>query len=502
MAFRRVFVCLLFCVLFCAKKDFVSVKIVSMESTQGACSNGANLIAYYDRSFLNFDYGKKFFGHFSAEFLCVRQGSVITNIRLFASRSPGLLCLSLIRLCFACALSVCNKCTYTSANKWVRDHRWLFVSRRSKTQLRRLRCTLRRSSTAIVLCVILISGDIHLNPGPTTRSITAFAATPQLRELPAFISLAPTQLQRINTPGDGHCLFHAVSLSLKHLYDLSLPTALIINLVQNELLTHFIEYSSFGFSSENIFQSQVRQYLTYRRYNSAIGDLGPLAVANALAIRIYITDEVSSAVHLRATVNSRLPVGDSQYIILHYHVDHYSGIFIRGLAPVSSMRNSASASPSPIGVHHAPASSTRTFAATSPSPIGLQRAPASSTSTSAATSPSSIGVQRVPASSTRTSAATFPSPISVQLAPASPPLGVSRASTSSPFSDASSSASLGQSQLSWPLSSNDMATNFTVVNLNVQGLLGSGCNNAQHSSGSYAKVDFCYIFAVLQLHQM
>ena len=132
----------------------------------------------------------------------------------------------------------------------------------------------------------------------------------------------------------------------------------------------------------------------------------------------------------------------------------------------------------------------RTSAAMLPSSIGMQRAPASSTRTSDVTFPSPTGVQRAPASSTRTSTTTFLSPIGVQLAPASPPLGLPRASTSSPFSDASSSASLGQSQLSWPLSSNDMATNFTVVNLNVQGLLGSGCNNAQHSNGSYAKVDF------------
>ena len=78
---------------------------------------------------------------------------------------------------------------------------------------------------AMLMCVIVISGDILLNSGPSNGSFAAAAtAALQYKQLPAFDLLTPTMLQRITTPGDGHCLFHAISLSLKYLNDCSLFT--------------------------------------------------------------------------------------------------------------------------------------------------------------------------------------------------------------------------------------------------------------------------------------
>ena len=91
------------------------------------------------------------------------------------ARYPGLLCLSLVRLCLASYELSKHKSssTHTSANRWVKRHRRLFLPRRLTAQLQRLRQTKRCSSTAMFLCVIVISGDIQFNSGPTTRSRAA-----------------------------------------------------------------------------------------------------------------------------------------------------------------------------------------------------------------------------------------------------------------------------------------------------------------------------------------
>ena len=79
------------------------------------------------------------------------------------------------------------------------------------------------------------------------------------------------------------------------------------------------------------------------------------------------------------------------------------------------------------------------------------------------------------------------------------PCAVVRASTSSrPASTSSSplsklsavstSPTATQSLLSWPLSSHNLSSYFTVVNLNVQGLL--SLSGQVTNTGSYAKIDF------------
>ena len=170
----------------------------------------------------------------------------------------------------------------------------------------------------MLLCVIVISGDIQLNPRPTTRNRAAAAVALQFRRLPAFDLLTPTMLQRISTPGDRHCLFHAISLSMKHLHSCSLSTRqTIINLVKSEIRTHTVNYLVFGFKSENSFHTQIDQYIMYRRYDFDIGDLGPLAVANALLIHLYIVDQLTPIIHLRACVSPRFQIDDYCYIIPH-----------------------------------------------------------------------------------------------------------------------------------------------------------------------------------------
>ena len=126
-------------------------------------------------------------------------------------------------------------------------------------------CHSRRKALAwLFTLLLLLSGSVHPNPGP----LEAAAHTPGVQlnlhrhftpacgccsqvcmgcKLPAFASLKAAQLQCISTPSDGHCLFHAVSLSLKHQHHLCMPTELIINLIKQEFSNNSAEYMAFGF---------------------------------------------------------------------------------------------------------------------------------------------------------------------------------------------------------------------------------------------------------------
>ena len=73
----------------------------------------------------------------------------------------------------------------------------------------------------ILFCIsLLISGDIHPNPGPALIS----RSQPALQEC-----LSTAQL--INTPSDGHCLLHAVRISIRYYLNIN------ISLMLNKLLT-------------------------------------------------------------------------------------------------------------------------------------------------------------------------------------------------------------------------------------------------------------------------
>ena len=184
----------------------------------------------------------------------------------------------------------------------------------------------------MLLSVIVVSGNIQLNPGSTTGSSAAAVAVLQFRWLPAFDLLTLTMLQRITTPSDKYCLFQAISLSLKHLHSYSLSiTQTIINLAQSKLWTHSVDYLVFGFKSENSFHTQIHQYLMNRRYDFDIGNLGPLAVANALSIRLYIVDQLIPIIYLHACVSPHSQIDGHCYILLHYHADNYNAVNIVSL---------------------------------------------------------------------------------------------------------------------------------------------------------------------------
>ena len=106
-----------------------------------------------------------------------------------------------------------------------------------------LRCRANRETATFLLSIIILSGNVSVNPGPVTKIAT------QLPSKSSSLGLQPSDLQLVTTPTDGHCLFHATRLSLLHQHNISLSVANIIDAVRSELYTNYAEYTAFGFVS-------------------------------------------------------------------------------------------------------------------------------------------------------------------------------------------------------------------------------------------------------------
>ena len=133
------------------------------------------------------------------------------------------------------------------------------------------------SARVITTDVILLCGDIHLNPGPVAL---------QLKSLPDFFSLTAADLRMIHTLSDGLCLLHATSLSLRHLHGLHISTRHLVDLGSRELHCNATDYLPFGFANVTELQRLTDCYIRQQSYNTLVGDIAPLAIANALCIRI------------------------------------------------------------------------------------------------------------------------------------------------------------------------------------------------------------------------
>jgi hypothetical protein len=165
----------------------------------------------------------------------------------------------------------------------------------------------------VALTLLLLSGNIKSNPGPAS-SISLLQPEDILLPVP--------------TPADGHCLFHALSISLLHQLNIQLSTNHVVNAVRTELLHNMNDYSSFGFNSAAEYLHLVDMYTVNKCYSSAIGDVAPLAAANALAVQVVILDSVSPNIHCCATIDHRATVPSSGTVYIYLRNEHYSGINI------------------------------------------------------------------------------------------------------------------------------------------------------------------------------
>ena len=245
---------------------------------------------------------------------------------------PGLLSYTFVRLAYLLRVSLSwdmsSKDSKATSTVYLKIHRRV-VYKHHRINARHLQLV-SQSCNAIVLSIILLSGDIQLNPSQSTFV---------LNSLPVIDHLQPSDLQLIQTPSDGHCLFHAIHLSLHHKHKLHLPVQFIINATRHELLARSADYIQFGFPNVLDYQRQIDRYLTDKIYNDVIGDLMLMAIANALNVRIIIVDDIIYKINQKTIIIPQSSVPDDKYIIVHLRAEHYSAINFNALKYLSASVN-------------------------------------------------------------------------------------------------------------------------------------------------------------------
>ena len=100
---------------------------------------------------------------------------------------------------------------------------------------------------------------------------------------------------------------------------------------------------SFGYDNINVFHDQVERYIVHNKYNSAIGDLAPMAIANAPSVPIYMLDEMLVSIRIKAFIEPRTNTDANKYIILHLHAENLFRLKIRISHPTLLMSSAPAA---------------------------------------------------------------------------------------------------------------------------------------------------------------
>jgi hypothetical protein len=135
------------------------------------------------------------------------------------------------------------------------------------------------------------------------------------------------KLKMLNTPSDGHCLLHAVSLSYSSQLettltkdDVHLRTRLKATIKAAKYALHFELTESY---SDGMFR-----YFNDKEYNNDFGDVVPYIICDALQINIVIIDSTNKE-HIKTV--SIAPTEQNtcttlETIHIHYKNEHYSGL--------------------------------------------------------------------------------------------------------------------------------------------------------------------------------
>ena len=131
----------------------------------------------------------------------------------------------------------------------------------------------------------------------------------------------------LSTPGDGHCLLHAVIKSWQaQVLDLPPPT---LHSLICDIFTHSISNTKFYEFTPQLkwldYIKQVSDYVLRKCYNTSFGDLVPAVISNALSVSISIIDISEDLVlsYLSLTPHNTTPLTK---IVIHRQNDHYSGL--------------------------------------------------------------------------------------------------------------------------------------------------------------------------------
>ena len=130
------------------------------------------------------------------------------------------------------------------------------------------------------------------------------------------------------SPGDGHCLLHSIISSLFYQHRHHTTMVEIKNNVWSEITKHQSLYLGFLTEPENTsghLMQLLKGYLDHKQYNTSLGDMVPVAVANSMKINVHIINQINDEGLVEDRVcESFAPFVNTVY--LHRTGDHFNGL--------------------------------------------------------------------------------------------------------------------------------------------------------------------------------
>ena len=129
----------------------------------------------------------------------------------------------------------------------------------------------------------------------------------------------------IQTPPDGHCLFHSVVESLDLQMGVQIQLDHLIDSFRSQFQGNLNNYLvAFDLTNENP-GKLLEDYLVSKRYNNVIGDIAPLILSDVLKRRIVVLN-VENDIQLRIRRHRPLQYNDLAEVYIYRQNDHYQGI--------------------------------------------------------------------------------------------------------------------------------------------------------------------------------
>ena len=140
----------------------------------------------------------------------------------------------------------------------------------------------------------------------------------------------------IKTPGDGHCLVHAVLTSTHYIGLNRVPTKdTLLNLAYYEVINHLEYYGSFVNYKDSDLVQELEDYIRFKKFSSSTIDLVITAIGNALSCKILLLQEKETGYQLECNDHVILPMRDPQKpqctIRFLWSGEHYDSLVEQGM---------------------------------------------------------------------------------------------------------------------------------------------------------------------------
>ena len=165
----------------------------------------------------------------------------------------------------------------------------------------------------------------------------------------------------VQTRGDGHCLLYSIIGSWKNqIINIKPPSLHAIKCqIYTESINNADKYLAFlPQTTKSIFIKQLSDYITYKKYDTAFGDIAPMIISNSLSISITIINFQDDGSHHEILIVPDSAVSNIG-IKIHRKRDHFSALrlalstpIIRGLQPSQISLSSSRLPSSDPGVPH------------------------------------------------------------------------------------------------------------------------------------------------------